>query len=424
MEVAVIGGGLGGLATAIAVAQTRRRHRVTLYESTAEIKEVGAGLQLTPNGTRLLARWGVLDRLLPLAAEPKSLMVLRYDGTKVLAYDPAFGEDCRRKYGAPFLDLHRADVQSAMVERAKELGVVVRLNCALESVGEDGGSFTLASGEVVKADAIFCADGVWSKGRKEILGGLTKPVPTGDLAYRIVLSLDQVKDEDLRTLISQPELRFWAGPNGHAVGYSLRGGNMYNVVLLAPDNLPATVSRQSGSLEEMRELFAKWDPTLQRLLSHVTSVDKWRLTIVPSLPTWVHPTGTFAILGDAAHATLPYLAQGASMALEDGGLIGALMENACTNADVRKAMREFERHRRPRCEQVIRTANKQREDFHMVDGPAQVERDAVFMRWFGRKPRERFPSHWTCPDVQPWIYSYDPYKVTEEDGMEAASFKL
>lgn len=239
---------------------------------------------MTPNSTRILQRWGLGDRLWKSGAEPRSLTVHRYSG-KVLAHEDNFDKHMREKYGAPFLDMHRVDLQLALLARAKELGVQFRLGEQVESVDFELPEVTIKTGEKTRCDVIVAADGVWSKVRACYLGKPSPPLPTGDLAYRVVLSLDQAaSDPELKEWISNPTCHFWIGPGAHAVGYSMRAGELYNVVLLVPDDLPEGVSRQSGSVEEMKELFTAWDPILRRFLDKVDTVEKWKLMHREYLP--------------------------------------------------------------------------------------------------------------------------------------------
>jgi salicylate hydroxylase len=178
----------------------------------------------------------------------------------VLAHEKNFNKNIRRKYGAPFLDMHRVDLQRALFERAKQLGVQLYLGERVQSTDFSGPSVTTVKGSVYSGDLVVAADGLWSRCRECFLGYKNEPEPTRDLAYRIVLTLDQIQDKALRSWIMNPEVHFWIGPGAHAVGYSLKAGQMYNIVLLVPDDLPVGVSKQSGSVEEMRGLFDGWDP--------------------------------------------------------------------------------------------------------------------------------------------------------------------
>jgi len=306
LEIIVTGAGLGGLTSAISCALAG--HKVIVLEAAKELLEIGAGLQVTPNGTKVLQQLGVYGALEPKAAEPTFLQVRRYYDGKVLSRTDQFDVDMRKKYGSPFWDLHRVDVQLALVDRAKQVGVEVRLGAKVTDIDFDRPSLQLESGEELTADLIVGADGLWSNCRERflrVIGRSDSPIPTGDLAYRIVLNIDDVTDQELRDWIVNPSCQFWIGPDSHVVAYSLRNGQMFNLVLLVPDNLPANVSRQTGSLDEMRQLFSSWDPVLNRFLDQVKTVDKWKLMHRPELDSWVSDKSTFVFVGDACHPMLP-----------------------------------------------------------------------------------------------------------------------
>jgi salicylate hydroxylase len=147
-----------------------------------------------------------------------------------------------------------------MALKAQQLGVELVLGKRVAKVEFKGPAVVDESGEVFEADLVIAADGLWSRCRESFLGRPDSPLPTGDLAYRILLSVDQISDPELLSIVQNPQVRFWIGNESHVVGYSLRSGTMYNLVLLVPDNLPESVSKQEGSVEEMRKLFENWDP--------------------------------------------------------------------------------------------------------------------------------------------------------------------
>lgn len=271
LHLIIVGAGLSGLATAVSCAQSG--HTVTVLEQAQGLAEVGAGIQITPNASRLFKHWGLRESIWQQSVEPKTLTVHRYTGD-VLAHDGIFAKHIRQQYSAPFLDIHRVDLQQALYHRALELGVTVILSERVKTilvsdpVSGSGSSDTATPTSTVvtesdkkyTADLVVAADGLWSRCRECLHDRKDEPLPTGDLAYRIVLRVDQIRDPELRAFVQNPQVHFWVGPGAHAVSYSLRGGDMINIVLLVPDDLPPGVSKEAGSVEEMKSLFKGWDP--------------------------------------------------------------------------------------------------------------------------------------------------------------------
>ncbi|OJJ82500.1 putative monooxygenase [Aspergillus glaucus CBS 516.65] len=411
LDITIVGAGLSGIAAAISCAATG--HSVRVIEQAKELAEVGAGLQITPNASRLFNHWQLPSSIWEAAAVPTSVTVHRYSG-QVLAHERGFDKNIRGKYPAPFVDLHRVDLQQALFARAKQLGVTFHMNQRVERIDFDTTTIHTVSGTTYSSDLIIAADGLWSRCRECFLGRKDEPLPTGDLAYRIVLSADQIEDPELRRLVENPEVHFWVGPGAHAVAYSLRGGKMFNVVLLVPDNLPPGVAREAGSVEEMRGLFGGWDPILTRFLSYVDHVDKWKLMHHAEMETWVNEKSNLVFIGDACHPMLPYLAQGANSSLEDGAVLGRLLGHMKNKSQLPEILRLYESVRKSRGEAIVRETFKQRHDFHMPDGKEQQKRDEIFLSQLGKEITGVFPSRWTCPEVQPWLYGYDAIKEAED----------
>lgn len=216
-----------------------------------------------------------------------------------------FAQDC---YGVPYLHIHRADYHKILVDEAKRLGVELFLGSNVTSVDFEKPSIKFVNGVEFHADVVLGADGLKSVCRGALLGRPDPPCFTGDLAYRIIIKAEDMKKHpNLRELAEKPAINYWLGPRAHVVCYLLKGGGLYNVVLICPDNLPSLVNTAKADLAEMREFFKDWDPTLKALLGLVQESSKWRLQNSREMKSWRHPSGKFALLGDACHATLPYL---------------------------------------------------------------------------------------------------------------------
>jgi salicylate hydroxylase len=211
-------------------------------------------------------------------------------------------------YSVPYLHIHRADYHRILVEEARRLGVEIRLKSHVAGVDFTKPAVQFGDGTEFEADLVIGADGLKSVTREALLGRKDPPRLTGDLAYRIIVKASDMRQHpNLLSLIETPAINYWLGPDSHAVGYLLKGGDLYNIVLACPDTLPEMVNTQKADLEEMRGIFEGWDPRLRELLGLVTETSKWRLQNSEEMDIWCAKEGTFALLGDACHATLPYL---------------------------------------------------------------------------------------------------------------------
>ncbi len=318
-QLLVAGGGIGGLAAAVAAA--RAGWEVRLYEQAQAFAEVGAGLQLGPNATRILQAWGQGGALQRLASFPERLVARSARSGRELGRLP-LGARCLKRYGAPYATLHRSDLHELLL-RAVQAGGATHLHLdspveRFEQVPE-GVQLAWADGRIVEGDALVGADGVWSAVREQLLADGPAP-PTGHLAYRALLPMADVPAA-LRTL----EVSAWLGPRLHVVSYPVCGGEQLNLVVIVQGTPPEEhrVWDEPGLAEDVQQALAGCCPALQDLARAASAWGRWSLCDRAPLsgPSQM-AQGRVALLGDAAHPMRPFLAQGAAMALEDAAELG------------------------------------------------------------------------------------------------------
>ncbi|THC94166.1 hypothetical protein EYZ11_006374 [Aspergillus tanneri] len=261
MKVIVVGAGLGGLACAIAC--RRANLDVTVLEKSPEISPIGAGIQIPPNGARIMDELCLLPELLEKGTVVETIDIRRYADGKIITSMPS-GEILIPEYGAPWIIIHRADYHEILLARAKALGAKIRLSATVKDVVYESPQVILAGGERIAGDVIIGADGLGSTIRNCILGEEHPPDETGDLAYRGTFSREQLEslaDTDINHLCARMAITSWLGPKKHAVFYPLRGGKEYNLVLIRPDDMPLGVHNAWSDLVEVQHAYKGWDRT-------------------------------------------------------------------------------------------------------------------------------------------------------------------
>ncbi|KAI2619141.1 FAD/NAD(P)-binding domain-containing protein [Hypoxylon sp. NC1633] len=436
LHVIVVGAGLGGLGAAIAILLAG--HNVTVLESASEIGEIGAGIQVLPNSSRILISWGLGDEVAKHATMPQYANMIGWKGNFLSRMDlHAYA----KALGTPFWDFHRANLHRCLLDRAVELGVKLQVRSRVETVecAQDGLTATavLSDGRFMSADLIVGADGISSQLREVLLGKPDPPLPTGDLAYRLLINAkDMLADPELRPFIQDPQVNYWMGPDAHAVNYVLRGGELFNMVLLVPDDIPEASMTVDGNVEEMQALYKDWDPKIGKILGLCQSVQKWKLCIRPTLEKWNHESGAFTLLGDAVHATLPYLASGCGMALEDAAALGLCLAKLTDKSRDQKlrALKVYEECRKERTERVVERGNFQQHMYHIHDGEEQRDRDKK-LKMFGEVDEQLFktpevvtrprlesgddPLPWRYYGVGGWLLTYDVEKDVDHRWEQA-----
>ncbi|MGF0170799.1 FAD-dependent monooxygenase [Streptomyces sp. Marseille-Q5077] len=364
MRAIVVGAGIGGLAATLSL--RRAGWDVTLVEQAARFTEVGAGIQLAPNATRVLRRLDVLDAVAAPASRPSHLSFRTWsDGSEICRY--AMGRAAEDEFGAPYLLVHRADLHQALVAALPPESV--RLNTTVVDIAQDDNSahVTTATGERLGADLVVAADGIRSAARQWLFGK-DEAVFSGTAAYRALLPLAEVADLGL------PPLGVWLGPDRHLVHYWVRRGELLNVVAVFATEAAAQESwtAQGEPGEQLRE-FAGWDARVLSILERAGRVLRYGIYTRTPLTRW--NVGRVTLLGDSAHAMVPFQAQGAAQAILDAAALGDAL-TAAAPAEVPSALDRYAARRLPTATSTQAGSTQAGRDFHLPDGPEAKERDA------------------------------------------------
>ena len=382
--VIVAGGGIGGLAAALALAQ--RGFRVKVLEQAAEIGEIGAGVQLAPNAFAAFDALGVGPQARARAVYTERLVMMDAIDESPVAEIPT-GEAFRARFGNPYAVIHRADVHLSLLEGVRaQPGVEVLTSMRVVGFEPDGDGVVVfdAEGGAHRGVALVGADGVKSAVRAQTVGDDVRV--SGHVVYRAVVDVADFP-EDLRWNAAA----VWSGPNCHLVHYPLRGGDQYNVVVTFHSRKPETWSVSEGSPDEVLSYFEGIAARPRRLLHLPKSWKRWATADRAPIAAWTH--GRATLLGDAAHPLLQYLAQGACMALEDAVTLGRAL--AACDDDLDAAFALYQRSRVARTARVVLMTREMGRLYH-AHGVERLVRNDL---WRGRTP-ERFY------DALEWLYGW------------------
>jgi salicylate hydroxylase len=353
-DVLIAGAGLGGLTTALALIQ--RGHRVRIYEQASELKEVGAGVQIGSNGSRLLIALGLrqaMERVVcvPLGREFR----LWSTGQRWRSFD--LGEASVQRFGAPYWMAHRGDFHAVLLDAVRKADpAAIHPGNACVGFEQDARHATirLANGETATGDVLIGADGVHSKVRQQMFGdGLAEF--TGIMAWRGLVPMERLPEHQ-RQLVGNN----WIGVGGHVVTYPLRRGEILNFVgVIERDDWRVESWTEPGTTEECLHDLAPWHDEVKTIIRSIDTLFKWALLRREPLDHFA--MGRVCVMGDAAHPTLPFLAQGANMALEDAIVIARCLE---TFSDVPEALRHYEQARLERTAAIVRGSSDNTKRFH------------------------------------------------------------
>ena len=373
-QVLIVGGGIGGLTAALALAQQGIAAQV--IEQAVAFKEIGAGIQLGPNAFRMLKRLGLVEPIGALAVFPENLVMLDSITGEEVTRIP-LGNAFRKKFHHPYALIHRADLHNVLLEHCRKSNLI-KLDAAQKIVAVDesngGIAAKTANGKDYRGAALIGADGLWSTIRQVVVGD-GKPKPAGHITYRAVLPAADIPDQ-----YRWRNMGFWAGEKVHLVLYPLRTGELYNLVAVFHSNRYEEGWDSYGDPAELHERFAGTCAPVRALLAKIEDWRMWVLCDRPPIKEWSR--GRITLLGDAAHPMLQYLAQGACMSIEDAVCLADKAVEA--DGDYGAAFRAYQRARYLRTGRVQIMARVYGEFYH-AGGVAKELRN---MMLGGRTPED------------------------------------
>src|SRR5690349_18756172 len=392
MRVLIAGGGIGGLAAAAAL--LKHGIDVDVYEQAGELREVGAGVQLSANGTRVLYALGIGEELKALSCEAQGKEIRHWaSGETWKLFD--LGPVSIERYGAPYFTVYRPDLLQVLanaVRRAKADALHLGARARGFVQEDDSVTLQLESGASARGDVLVGADGVHSRIRQSLFGA-DRPEFTGVIAWRGVVPMARLPAYMARMVGSN-----WVGPGGHIVHYPLRAGKLMNFVgALERSDWQVESWSARGTTEELAADFRGWHEDIQALVGEIEAPYKWALMVRPPLEGW--SVGRVSLLGDAAHSMLPFLAQGAVMAIEDGYVLARCLAQF---DDVRTALRHYEDGRR---ERTRRTVEGSAANIHRFHNPLLADAEE------GRKFIDREWASQRVADRYEWLFRYDATSV-------------
>ena len=387
-RIAIVGAGLGGLTAANAL--LGKGFDVTLYEQSQELKEVGAGVQLSPNAMKALIALGLEKAVLADAFEPERHVVRNWKSGAVVSATQLKGF-CKNKFGAGYYGFHRHDLHAALLAPLPPERIVLGAKCVGVESNSERALLHFADGREVAADAVIGADGIHSVIREKLFGP-ESPRFTDHICWRGV-----VPTESLPKGLIEPEMAAWFGPHSTFVTYYMRGGSLVNWAgFCEAGDWRLESWRIEGDRNEALKTYKDWNPAITQLIQNTEKLYKWALYDREPLKQWT--VGRVSLLGDAAHPMLPYLAQGACMAIEDAYVLAATLEQQSTS--VTEALKAYEALRRPRTAQVQRNSSARARTNELVSPLARLKRDLIY-----KFNKLIHPERHTY-GIE-WIYGYD-----------------
>ncbi len=385
-SIAIAGGGIGGLTAALALLQSG--FDVHVYEQARKLREVGAGIQISPNASRILHRLGLEEKLVTIGVRPVAWRQRRWDDGRTLLHTP-LGETVETAFGFPHYQAHRADLLQALIDSfpSQRLHTGHRLSSFVDHGDHVAASFE--NGVHIRVDALVGADGIHSAVRR-VLFGDESPRFAGCIAYRGLVPSGRLAHLELPV-----ESQVWMGPGKHFVHYFVRNRALVNFAAMVEQDTWASESwTEPADAAAVQAAYQEWHPLVREILGAIDETFIWGLFERVPMKHW--SAGRVTLLGDACHAMLPFMAQGAAQAIEDGATLAACLAKA-GRRDIVQALQLYESLRLPRSSRVQAASLENKTRFHLPDGPQQRERDARMASG---------TTDWSLNAVA-WLYGHD-----------------
>ncbi|WPH01367.1 FAD-dependent monooxygenase OpS4 [Acrodontium crateriforme] len=368
LNIAILGAGLAGLSCAIALAQ--QGHKITVLERRNALSEIGAGVQVPPNASRILISWGLEAELQAQAENRSDVLFVRYLTGETLARMPPASSDL------PNWLIYRPDYQRVLYDAAVQAGAIVRFDVHVTKIDQDNTRLEIGNGEFLTPDLILGADGIGSSTRKTILNDKVElKVTTAN--YRVLIPREKMlQNAQAAPYLHNAAAQVWMGPGRTVVMYPIAQGKFYNMVLEHPGSPPVGKWNLAMDMNAVREQFQDFAAPIPTLLSLADSCYDWAVARVPILHSWSSTSGKILLVGDAAHATLPHLAQGAAMCTEDAAVLAECLARVTDRSQIPTLTTLFQEIRKPRTERIQAASDANSKRWTIPDGPEQEARDA------------------------------------------------
>ena len=390
ISVGIIGGGIAGIGAALSL--LRAGFDVHVYERARSVGEVGAGIQVSPNASRILHGLGLADELARMGVRPLAFHQRRWDDGRTLLKSP-LGDAVVEAFGFPHYQMHRADLLATLVRALPAERLHVGHRCVGFADHGDRVEATFENGTEIEVDVLLGADGIHSTVRS-LLFGPEDPVFTGCAAYRGLVPAERLRHLDLEVTA-----QIWMGPDAHFVHYFVQNRRLVNfVAIVDQDDWTGESWTDRGEVADALAAFAGWHPQLHEILRSVDETFIWALFDRPPLERW--SSGRVTLLGDACHPMLPFMAQGAAQGLEDGATLTACLAHA-DGQDIPETLRLYQELRKPRASRIQGMSAQNKIRFHLPDGREQRERDALMASG---------STDFSIKAVE-WIYGHDASRI-------------